>query len=238
MLSLIHESAKNSMANQDVVFAGDGVTLAGQIDYPATPPASGYPLLFILPNATYQTREAYTHYCEIGRECGYAVFRWDKRGTGRSGYVGSGNTVLDAVYAYRAALAQPNIDRTRAVIAAQGSGTALLGEEFAQFARVQRPHAVLLAGNMLNAQAITTIDARVQIIVGEHDWVPWQMYGKAACEAHNQTYTHGAAYYVAVFADRTLMDSRRDDPSFHGIARDVIVEWLKSVRRDGTALAQ
>ncbi|NWF71124.1 MAG: alpha/beta hydrolase [Chloroflexi bacterium] len=214
-----------SARTQEVAFAGDGVALAGQIDYPAVrPPADGYPLLFVLHHAGYDTREAYRHYIDVGHECGYAVFTWDKRGTGRSGACGRGSTTRDALNAYHAALSQPLINRARAIILAVGAGTTLLGAAFKQFAHVQRPAGVLLAGNMLDAQAILAVDAPLQIIVGAQDWTPWQLFGKAAAKAHNQMYTHGAAYYVADHADRALMDTRTD--IFCHLAGDVIRAWL------------
>ena len=76
-----------------VIFSGDNVTLAGQIDYPNLPaPQDGYPLLFILPNACCTGRKGFKHHMEIGIQAGFAVFRWDKRGTGRSASGGQGST--------------------------------------------------------------------------------------------------------------------------------------------------
>lgn len=221
---------ESAITTREVNFVGDGVRLFGEINYPSTPPpAEGYPLLFVLHNASYHTRASYTHYAELGTSQGYAVFRWDKRGSGRSGDAGRGSTTLDAVKAYAAALVQPNVNRAHAVILAQGNGTLMLGEAFAQFAQIERPRGVLLAGNMLDAQAILNVESRVQIIVGENDWTPWQTYGKAACEAHTRAHPHGAAYYVAVFADRDMMDTRRDSPTLYGIVADVMRDWLKSL---------
>ena len=40
------------------------------------------------------------HYADVALEAGYAVFRWDKRGTGRSGSGGLGSPIEDAVKAY------------------------------------------------------------------------------------------------------------------------------------------
>src|SRR5215212_8223910 len=102
-------------APTEVIFAGDEVRLAGQIDYPDTPrPQDGYPLLFVLHHACCTSREDYSEYAEIALANGYAVFRWDKRGTGRSGDSGRGSTTQDAVNAYDIALTQPDINRKRA----------------------------------------------------------------------------------------------------------------------------
>jgi len=210
---------------QELVFAGDGVRLSGQMDYPATN-QSHYPLIFILHHAGCEAREGYQHFADTGLDSGFAVFRWDKRGTGKSGAGGRGSTTQDAVNAYEIALEQPKIDHKRVIILAQDAGTALLGSSFGLFARIQHPYGVILATNMLDEQAVKAIDTRCQILVGQDDWNPWQKFGKAACDAHNATYRHGASFYVAPFADRTLKDKRHTPPMFHAGIRAVMRDWL------------
>ncbi len=211
---------------EDIVFAGDRVRLTGQIDYPfSQSQSSNFPLLFILHHAGCDDREGYRHFAEAGLVAGYAVFRWDKRGTGRSGAGGYGSTTQDAVNAYEIALEQPHIDRKQVVILAQDAGTGLLGSSFGLFARLQRPYSVVLATNMLNAEAVQAIDSRLLVLMGQHDWNPWQEYGKAVSEAHNQTCRHGAQYYVAPYADRMLMDSRTG--RFHYGANHTLQDWLR-----------
>lgn len=224
------ESRQVTKQATDLVFAGDKVRLAGQIDYPqAAPPTGGYPLLFILHHTGGHTREAYQDFAEVGLGAGYAVFRWDKRGTGRSGGGGRGSTTQDAVNAYEIALEQPFINHAYTVILAPGSGTMLLGNSYGLFARIQNPHGVLLTGNMLDEQAILAIDTRLKIIMGGDDWRPVETFGQAACDAHNQTYRHGAGFFVAPYADRYLMDTRQTPPVFHQEARLVIHDWLESL---------
>ncbi len=115
------ESTNRPNQVRELVFAGDNVRLAGQMDYPAAPaPVDGFPVIFILHHAGGNTREDYEHYAALGLESGWAVFRWDKRGTGRSGAGGRGSTLKDAVNAYEVALQQPRINPRRAVVLAQG----------------------------------------------------------------------------------------------------------------------
>jgi uncharacterized protein len=225
------ERAHEVESVREIAFAGDGVRLSGQIDYPHMAPrrSSGYPLIFILHHAGCNTREAYSHYAQAGLSCGYAVFRWDKRGTGRSGAGGRGSTTLDAVLAYETALEQPHIDPRRAVILAQNEGTLLLGDSFGLFARLQRPHGVILAGNMLDARAILAIDAPVQVVLGQRDWNDWSSYAREACAAHNQVYPHGASYYVAPDADRRLMIGEGSQRQFHHGAERIMRDWLLSL---------
>jgi len=211
---------------EELVFAGDGVRLFGQIDYPSSPPQGQYPLIFILHHEGCEAREGYQQFADIGLECNYAVFRWDKRGTGKSGAGGRGSTTQDAVNAYEIALEQSHVDHKRVVILAQGAGTALLGSSFGLFARVQHPYGVILATNMLDEQTIRAVDAPLQILMGQDDWNPWQKYGMAACDAHNAAYRHGASFYVAPFADRALRDKRSNPPVFHAGIKAMMRDWL------------
>ncbi|MCB9451357.1 MAG: hypothetical protein H6672_07945 [Anaerolineaceae bacterium] len=218
----------NADRTRELIFAGDGVRLAGQVDYPSVPTGKQtFPLVFLLHHAGCVNRRGYEHYAQMGMDAGYAVFRWDKRGTGRSGAGGRGSTIQDAVNAYEIALEQPGINRRKVVIVAQGAGTGILGSAYGLFARVQQPYGVVLVTNMLDETAVQAIDTQIQIVMGQNDWNPWQKYGQAACDAHLAHCKHGASFYVAPEADRMLIDSRTE--TFHAGARRVIQEWLESI---------
>ncbi|MCU0499828.1 MAG: hypothetical protein MUF87_20960 [Anaerolineae bacterium] len=218
--------------SQEIVFAGDHVCLAGQIDYPTSPPPTdGYAIMVILHHAGGNTRQDYAHYAQVALESGVAVFRWDKRGTGNSGAGGIGSSQHDAVKAYRTALHQPRINPKRAILLAQSEGSRLLGSTFAEFAAVQPPLGALLIGNLLNADQILAIQTRIQVLIGAEDWVSWREYGKDACNAHQRAYPGlGAAFSVAHHADRLLIDTRKKGRNFHLGAKQVIKDWLKTLR--------
>jgi hypothetical protein len=223
-----------SPLTQELVFAGDEVRLAGQLDYPSPPRKSTrFPLLFILHHACGSTRDDYAAYAEIGLDSGYAVFRWDKRGTGRSGGGGRGSTTQDAVNAYEFALEQPHVDRKRAVILALGAGTGLLGSSFGLFARAQHPYGSLLVANMLDEQEVLALDTRLCIVAGQDDWNSPEKYAEVAAAAHNNAYRHGASCYIAPQADRMLLTG---DESIHEGARKVMRAWLKRILRPSTSI--
>jgi pimeloyl-ACP methyl ester carboxylesterase len=216
-------------ASKELKFAGDSVVLSGQIDYPTTPrPEGGYPLIFVLHHAGCNTRDCYNHYTELALECGYAVFRWDKRGTGRSGAGGRGSTTQDAVNAYEVALEQDNVNPRRAVILAQGAGTGLLGSSFGLFARVQAPYGAILVSNLLDEEAILAVEAPVLIVMSESDFNPCSIFAEGACNAHNAAYKYGAQFFVAENADRTLSDLSETDLPFHRGARRKMQTWLRN----------
>jgi alpha-beta hydrolase superfamily lysophospholipase len=211
----------------ELVFAGDHVRLSGQIDYPDQQrPHEGFPLIFVLHHAGCDSRDWYWPFVEVGLQAGFAVFRWDKRGTGRSGAGGRGSPVQDAVNAYEIALEQQGVNRRRVVILAQGAGTGLLGNAYGLFARLQAPTGVILASNMLDEDAIVAIDSHIQIIMGDRDWNPWQRYAEAASTAHNQAYHRSAQFTIAAGADRSLMQQRGPAHVLHPAARQAIADWL------------
>jgi hypothetical protein len=219
---------------EELVFAGDEVRLAGQTDYPSLPrKSSKFPLLFILHHACGSTRDDYADYAAIGLESGYAVFRWDKRGTGRSGGGGRGSTTQDAVNAYEIALEQPNVDRKRAVILALGAGTGLLGSSYGLFARVEPPYGALLVANMLNENDILALNTRLHIVAGQEDWNSPDVYAVAAAEAHSSAYRYGASAYIAPRADRMLLTH---DEVLHNGARKAMRDWLKRIQRPSSSL--
>jgi alpha-beta hydrolase superfamily lysophospholipase len=225
--NFVVESTSQVTRVREIVFAGDQVRLAGQIDYPQHTPISGYfPLLFILQGAGGNARDAYLHYAELALRCGYAVFRWDKRGTGRSGAGGIGSTTQDAVNAFETAIHQSRIDPNRVVILAQGEGSLLLGNAYGLFARQVSINGVVLARNMLDRKAILAINCPVQIVMGAQDWLDWREYAQAAGEAHQAAYPHGAASFVAHNANRRLMVGEGDQARFHSGAQQVMADWL------------
>ena len=175
------------------------------------------------------TRADYDHYAQISLDCGYAVFRWDKRGTGRSGAGGRGSTTQDAIMAYKTAVETPDIDPNQVVIMAQCASTVLLGEAFEEFAKILHPQGVILMSNMLEPDAVQAIDTRLYIIMGELDWNEWRTYARAACDSHNKACNHGASYYIARGADRMLMVNHDDEPVLHDGLSQAICGWLHSL---------
>lgn len=215
---------------RELAFAGDGVRLAGQIDYPQiTPVGSGFPLLFVIPHAGSTSRHDYDHLVQVALNAGFTIFRWDKRGTGRSGAAVSGSVVEDAVNAYDTALHQPHIDYERIVIVAQSEGTVLLGENYGLFGRIRQPDGVLLLGNMLNPQAILAVNTRLLVVTGDTDWNDWKIYAREACDAHNKAYGLDAEYYIARNANRMLKVNQGESGPFHFGAEKHITDWLLSL---------
>lgn len=209
-------------------FAGDDVRLAGQIDYPkANRPRTGYPLLFVIPHGTSMARTDYDHIAELGASIGVAVFRWDKRGTGRSGHGVNGSIEIDTVRAYDYALQLPSINPEQVIIYAQNEGTLLLHDIFSAVKREQHPLGVLLAGNMLDHKSILKIDVQTHIVVSKNDWNDWRTYAEKAADAHADKYDTDTYFFVAMNTNRLLMYSSGN--TFHKGAETSMKQWLERV---------
>lgn len=208
-------------------FAGDGVQLAGQIDYPDTNrPMAGYPLIFIIQHSTSMSRKDFQHIADLAKRIGMATFRWDKRGTGKSGNGIDGSVEEDTRKAYEFALSLPSIDPTRVVILAQSEGTRILSSMYTQLIQIAKPLGVILSGNMLDEKTIVEIDVPLHIVVSKNDWNAWQIYAEKAADAHANHYDYEASFYVATNTNRLLMYTSGN--MFHKGAASSIKHWLKT----------
>jgi alpha/beta superfamily hydrolase len=190
---------------REVRFVSGDVELVGELDLPM---GSGpHPLVFIIHHSGPVPRDAYGYLAEILLRSGYAVFRFDKRGAGASGGVYGCCESDDALAAYRAAVAQPGVDRCRVFIAAQSIGTQHLAMRFEEYAQVQSPRGVALLSNLLRANDIVRIDAPLMVIVADSE-PELNAIGPEAVAAHNARYAAGSTLYIADGAEHTLFDIR------------------------------
>lgn len=217
---------------REVGFVSGGVSLAGELDLPAG--ISLAPLVFIIHHSGPVTRDAYGYLAEILLPEGFAVFRFDKRGTGRSAGEYGCCEADDAVAAYRAAVSQPGIDRERVLIVAQSIGTQHLAGHFAAFQAIQLPQGVALLSNLLGPEEITAITAPVQVIVADSE-PELARIGPEAVAAHREALRYGAELYIAEGAEHTLFDITDgpidwSDPAwvtrYHRGAMASLVAWL------------
>jgi pimeloyl-ACP methyl ester carboxylesterase len=206
------------------------VELAGELSLPRGD--GPFPLVFILHHSGPVTRDAYGYMAELMLPRGFAVFRFDKRGTGASGGSYGCCEGDDGLAAYSAAVQQPGVDRKRVFIVAQSIGTSYLAERFAAFAQVQPPRGVALLSNLLTATTITSITAPALILVADSE-TNLAAIGADAAAAHQSVAT--TTLYIAEGAEHTLFDVRDgpidwSDPSwvqrYHRGAMKKLLTWL------------
>lgn len=212
--------------------ADDGVTLAGELTLPRQPALP--PLAVIIHHSGPVDRDAYGYLAELLVARGYAVFRFDKRGTGASGGEYGCCEATDALAAYRTAVAQPGIDPQRVFIVAQSIGTRYVAASFAEYVAATPPCGVALLSNLLGPDEIIAIAAPVHVIVADSE-PDLQRIGPDAVAAHNARWPYGASLYVAKGAEHTLFDIRAgpidwSNPSwvqrYHRGAMASLLEWL------------
>ncbi len=221
---------------REVRFTSGDVELAGELDLP--PGAGPHPLVFIIHHSGPVPRDSYGYLAEILLRAGYAVFRFDKRGTGASGGVYGCCESDDALAAYRAAVAQPDIDRCQVFIVAQSIGTQHLATRFEEYAQTQAPRGVALLSSLLHASDVVRIRAPMIVIVADSE-PELNAIGPEAVAAHNARYGLDSTLYVAEGAEHTLFDIRNGpidwtDPRwverYHRGAMDALVQQLNAWR--------
>lgn len=220
---------------QEIRFPGhDGVSLAGQFDWPPNHPQP--PLVFIIHHADPIDRDYYQYLAARLVPAGYAVFRFDKRGTGQSEGIYGCCEADDALAAYRAAIAQGGFDRARVFIIAQSIGSKILAERFEEFTKVHQPAGVVLLSSLLKNEEILAIKAPLHIIVSDSE-PELVAISEGAAGAHRAVYNYGASFYIAPQTEHTLFDvsdgpidwSDPDWPDhFHSGVWSSLINWLES----------
>ncbi len=218
--------------SRQVVFAAqDGTPLAGQLDLPdAAPP---HPTVVVLHHSGPVDRCAYDYMAQLLVENGFAVFRFDKRGTGRSGGVYGCCEADDAVAAWRAA-AQPGVDTERLYLMAQSLGTRIAADRFAEIAAIQPPRGLLLLSSLLDGGDLERLSGPILLVLSASE-PNLAANGEEAAERYRRS---GGAIrlYVAEGTEHTLFDTTEgplnwDDPAwrsrFHTGAAGAIVGWLR-----------
>lgn len=222
-----------AVERREVRISAEGANLAGELDLPER---VNPPLAFIVHHSGPVQRDAYGYMAELLVEAGFAVFRFDKRGTGASEGIYGCCEAQDAVAAYQAAVAQPGIDRSRIFIVAQSIGTEILADHFGEFAAIQRPVGVALLSNLVGPDRIAAIEAPVHIIVSDSETALDAISVQAAA-AHEKRWALGASVYVAEQSEHTLFDISDgpidwSDPvwveRYHRGAMQSLVSWMQS----------
>lgn len=220
---------------REIHFESSGVPMVGELDLPF---AEAPPLAFIVHHSGPVARDAYGYLAEILTRAGYAVMRFDKRGTGASGGVYGCCEADDMLAAYAAVLDQTGFDACRVFVVAQSIGTTHVAERFAQMASLHRPQGVILLSSLLRPQDILAISAPIHIVVSDSE-PDLDAISRAAAQAHRAEFSSGATYYVAKGSEHTLFDVSSgpidwSDPSwvtrYHRGAMRSVVDWLNSQR--------
>jgi len=252
LLARVGSSSAGAAPIEVSLTAPDGARLSGQLDLPAggVRPA----LVFMIPGLGRHDRDGNSSdwgqldnlrfMAGVLTAEGFAVFRMDKRGVGRSeGKFTDTRRVVagDFVSGYAAAVARPEIDPTQVIILAQSFGSIVLGRHYKQFRAVHRPVTVVLLSNGARASYINNIDAPIHIVNGRHDWNPLDRMVRRPLRVHRKRYGFDDTAYIAEHADHALFDRRYGKTVhhhggagpyvMHAGAMKSIVAWCKVYTR-------
>jgi hypothetical protein len=159
----------------DTTFDSVDATVSAQWEFPARTPA---PLVVLLPANSAVDRDglppgfgldpATGIYAQFARKllaAGFAVFRYDSPGTGKSG---SGQFCTDrstAIEGYTRAVDHPKVDRAHVFLIGHSASTDTVVGIYARYAAVAAPAGVVLLANIVGETDLVRVDAPTLIVV-------------------------------------------------------------------------
>ena len=167
----------NRPSTVQTTFQSVDATLAGQWDFPA---AGQAPLVVIVPPGGRVDRNGwppgadfelgkgvYQHLAELLVEKGYAVFRFDAPGAGRSSPGHWATDRSNALEAYTRAIDHARVDTERVFLLGHGSGTATIAAIFERFEQANPLNGVALLGNRVGERQALELSPPLLLVVGE-----------------------------------------------------------------------
>lgn len=221
----------------EVEFTTGPFSLAGQMDYPE---GSGpFPTVLIVPGPPQHDRygnvrgyKAYDNYFQVLAEhilsTGYAVFRWDKGGTGKSS---SGlSAPLNMVSAYRKMCNMPHVDTDKTAILAIGGGSAHVYRKWIELEEINPIHHLTLLSTGVNELKLQSLDLPICLVAGAGRI----LRSKRALEQYSEEKDHHIQVYEAEEANEQLFDESDgpvnlftgENAKWHKNSLEVIQSWF------------
>lgn len=168
----------------ETTFESVDATISAQWEFPARTPA---PLIVLIPASEAVDRDglppgygedpATGIYAQFSRkllDAGFAVFRYDSPGTGRSSS-GQFSTVRStALEAYTRAVDHPKVDRAHVFLVGHSASTDTIVGIYPRYAAVVPPAGVVLLASIVGETDIVRVDAPTLIVVS--DKTPDEIY--------------------------------------------------------------
>lgn len=167
--------ATTTFEKVDTTFESVDATVSAQWEFPARTPA---PLVVLLPASEAVDRDglppglgadpATGIYAQFARKllaAGFAVFRYDSPGTGRSSS-GQFSTVRStAIEGYTRAVDHPKVDRSRVFLIGHSASTDTVVGIYPRYAAVSPPAGVVLLANIVGETDLVRVDSPALIVV-------------------------------------------------------------------------
>lgn len=228
----------------ETTFESVDSTVSAQWEFPATTPA---PLVVMLPASEAVDRDGLPPgygedpstgiYAQLARrllDAGFAVFRYDSPGTGRSSpgqFCTDRSTALEG---YGRALDHPKVDRSRVFLLGHSASTDTIAGIWDRYAAVRKPAGAVLLANIVGEADAVHITAPVLIAVS--DKTPNEVFqrGQFPADARSRAKPPLETQLVTVpGVDETLLvpQGNEEKPKVWSIdarAVDATIEWLKA----------
>jgi hypothetical protein len=161
----------------ETTFKSVDATVSAQWEFPAHTPA---PLVVIIPASEAVDRDglppglgedpATGIYAQLARkllDAGFAVFRYDSPGTGRSSGGQFCTTRSTALEGYTRAVDHPKVDRERVFLLGHSASTDTVVGIYPRYAAVTPPSGVILLASIVGETDIVRVDAPTLIVVSD-----------------------------------------------------------------------
>jgi len=228
-------------------FQSVDATIAGQWDLPPQTPA---PLVVIIPASGRLDRNGWSPdmgegngddgiYAQLARKLvasGFAVFRFDKPGAGRSSPGRFTTERANALEAYTHAVQHARIDPGHVFLLGHGVGTDTIAGIYPRFAAVKAPAGVILIDNAVGESDATRIEAPTLIVNAGKDPDDRYQYGEFVAEARRNAEGRKLETEFVLLDDAepgvlaVRKDGDRARVSIDPRATDAIVRWLMQHR--------
>jgi pimeloyl-ACP methyl ester carboxylesterase len=177
----------------ETTFRSVDATLAGQWDFPERSPA---PLVVIVPSSASLDRNGwppamgedpdtglYARLTEALVQNGFAVFRFDGPGTGRSSRGNYATDRSNALEAYTRAVDHARVDPDNVFMLGHAKGSTTVATIYGRYKHVVPPAGVILVHNSVGEQMSLQIDAPLLIVNPAKDPDDRYRYGEFVVEA-------------------------------------------------------
>lgn len=161
----------------ETTFQSVDATVSAQWEFPAHTPA---PLVVLLPASESVDRDGlpqgyggdpttgiYARFARQLLDAGFAVFRYDSPGTGRSSSGHFCTVRSTALEAYTRAVDHPKVERSQVFLVGHSASTDTVVGIYSRYASVVPPAGVVLLANLVGETAMVRVDAPVLIVVSD-----------------------------------------------------------------------
>lgn len=228
----------------ETTFESVDATLAGQWDFPNRSPA---PLVVIVPSSPRLDRNGwpqgagerfgkglYARIADTLVKNGFAVFRFDSPGTGRSGRGRFATDRSNALEAYTRAVDHARVDPDAVFLLGHSTGSSTIASIYGRYASVVPPAGVMFLDNSVGEQMSLQIKAPLLIVNPGKDPDGRYQYGEFVAEARDNYEGESLKTKVVILHDAERGALAPPDPEhpdtirLHPKAVTALLEWLRS----------